>query len=152
MKAKIEATHREVVAHEGAFGKNPVHAQHVLQARRERESRVSAFNGWLADHIVAVVGTMACAYLFLALTLVSLPAALQSGDTIVIVSWIAQTFLQLVLLPIIIVGQNRAEERTHVKDEVDHRAQEHLYKVNDEQLAALKRIEQTLAKGSTPSP
>jgi prefoldin subunit 5 len=37
---------------------------------------------------------------------VSLPAALSSGNEIVIVSWVAQTFLQLVLLPIIIVGQN----------------------------------------------
>ena len=30
----------------------------------------------------------------------------MSGNTITIVSWVAQTFLQLVLLPIIIVGQN----------------------------------------------
>ena len=52
------------------------------------------------------VGTMWAAYLFFGLSLVSLPAALSSGNEIVIVSWIAQTFLQLVLLPIIIVGQN----------------------------------------------
>jgi hypothetical protein len=52
------------------------------------------------------VGTMWAAYLFFALTLVSLPAALSSGNTIIIVGWVAQTFLQLVLLPIIIVGQN----------------------------------------------
>ena len=38
--------------------------------------------------------------------LVSLYAALSSGNLITIVAWIAQTFLQLVLLPIIIVGQN----------------------------------------------
>jgi hypothetical protein len=52
------------------------------------------------------VGTMWAAYVFFGLTLVSLPAALGSGNVIVIVSWVAQTFLQLVLLPIIIVGQN----------------------------------------------
>jgi hypothetical protein len=52
------------------------------------------------------VGTMWAAYVFFGLTLVSLPAAIGSGNTIVIVSWVAQTFLQLVLLPIIIVGQN----------------------------------------------
>ncbi len=52
------------------------------------------------------VGTMWAAYVFFGLTLVSLPAALSSGNVIVIVSWVAQTFLQLVLLPIIIVGQN----------------------------------------------
>ncbi len=52
------------------------------------------------------VGTMWAAYLFLGLSLVSLPAAVASGSVLVMVSWIAQTFLQLVLLPIIIVGQN----------------------------------------------
>lgn len=52
------------------------------------------------------VGTMWAAYVFFGLSLVSLPAAISSANEIVIVSWIAQTFLQLVLLPIIIVGQN----------------------------------------------
>ena len=52
------------------------------------------------------IGTMWAAYLFFGLSVVSLPAALSSGNVIVIVSWVAQTFLQLVLLPIIIVGQN----------------------------------------------
>jgi hypothetical protein len=52
------------------------------------------------------VGTMWAAYAFFALTLVSLPAAIASGNTLIIISWVAQTFLQLVLLPIIIVGQN----------------------------------------------
>jgi hypothetical protein len=69
-------------------------------------SALGRFNTWLAVHVTAVVGTMVCAYLFAALSLVSLPSALGSGSTIVIVAWIAQTFLQLVLLPIIIVGQN----------------------------------------------
>jgi hypothetical protein len=52
------------------------------------------------------IGTMWAAYAFFGLSVVSLPAALSSGNVIVIVSWVAQTFLQLVLLPIIIVGQN----------------------------------------------
>jgi hypothetical protein len=49
---------------------------------------------------------MWAAYVFFGLTLVSLPSVLMKGDTVLTVSWIAQTFLQLVLLPIIIVGQN----------------------------------------------
>lgn len=52
------------------------------------------------------VGTMWAAYVFMALTLISLPAAISTGDTVIIVAWVAQTFLQLVLLPVIIVGQN----------------------------------------------
>jgi hypothetical protein len=63
------------------------------------------FNLWIAEKISAGVATMWCAYLFGAIALISLPNALKSGDSIVIVSWVAQTFLQLVLLSIIMVGQ-----------------------------------------------
>jgi len=64
------------------------------------------FNRWLAVKITNSVGTMYCAYVFLALSCISLPSTLQSGDVGRIVTWITQTFLQLVLLPIIMVGQN----------------------------------------------
>lgn len=63
-------------------------------------------NEWLAEKITNAVGTMWCAYLFTALTLISLPSAIASHNVITIVSWIAQTFLQLVLLAIIQTGQN----------------------------------------------
>lgn len=63
------------------------------------------FNAWLAVKITDGVGTMWCAYVFAGLALISLPDALRSG-TAAIIQWIAQTFLQLVLLSIIIVGQN----------------------------------------------
>jgi hypothetical protein len=66
------------------------------------------FNNWSALKITAVVGTMWCAYAFTALALISLPAALGTGQLIVIIAWVAQTFLQLVLLSVIIVGQNLA--------------------------------------------
>jgi hypothetical protein len=67
---------------------------------------IARFNQVLGLAITGSVGTMWAAYAFFALTLVSLPAAIQSGSPIIIVSWVAQTFLQLVLLPVIIVGQN----------------------------------------------
>jgi hypothetical protein len=70
------------------------------------DSPLRRFNTRLAVLVTGVVGTMICAYLFAGLALVSLPSAIRSGNTIIIVAWIAQTFLQLVLLPIIIVGQN----------------------------------------------
>ena len=60
------------------------------------------------------------AYLFAAIALISLPAAIQSGNVIIIVSWIAQTFFQLVLLPIIIVGQNVIQAANDARAEADH--------------------------------
>src|SRR5438105_7716288 len=79
---------------------------HHVQAKVHGTGPAARFNTWLAVMITKTVGTMWVAYLFAALALISLPAALASRDVIVIVAWIAQTFLQLVLLPIIIVGQN----------------------------------------------
>ena len=63
-------------------------------------------NKRIALWVTEKVGTMWCAYAFCLLALISLPEALASEDPLKIVSWTAQTFLQLVLLPIIIVGQN----------------------------------------------
>jgi len=67
-------------------------------------SDLSGFNGKLAVKITNAVSTMWCAYLFAGLALVSLPNAI-STSTSAIVSWVAQTFLQLVLLSVIMVGQ-----------------------------------------------
>ena len=67
---------------------------------------VMRFNTWLALKVTKAVGTVWCAYAFAALALVSLPAAIASHNPVILVSWVSQTFLQLVLLSIIIVGQN----------------------------------------------
>jgi hypothetical protein len=69
-------------------------------------SPVQRFNTRLALKITAAVGSMFCAYVFTLIALISLPAAITSHSVIIIVSWVAQTFLQLVLLAVILVGQN----------------------------------------------
>ena len=63
---------------------------------------------------------MWCAYLFALIALISLPAAIRTGDTLVIVAWIAQTFLQLVLLSIIMVGQGVASAAVDQKINETH--------------------------------
>src|ERR1035441_3681456 len=73
---------------------------------RTEDNHGGGINGKIALGITALVGTMLCAYVFGIIALVSLPAAIASGSVIVIVSWVAQTFLQLVLLAVILVGQN----------------------------------------------
>jgi len=71
------------------------------------EGNFHKFNAWLGVKITTMVGTMWCAYLFAALALVSLPNAIAGGRA-TLIAWIAQTFLQLVLLSIIMVGQKVA--------------------------------------------
>jgi hypothetical protein len=81
---------------------------------------VGRFNTHVAVKITNSVGSMWCAYAFALLALISLPAALASGNALVIVGWIAQTFLQLVLLPIIIVGQNVQAAANDARAQSDH--------------------------------
>ena len=101
------------------------------------ETTMQRFNAWFAVKVTGGVGTMWCAYAFAGLALVSLPSAISSGSAVVLVSWISQTFLQLVLLSVIIVGQNimaaaadkRSEATYKDADAVLHEAvkiQEHL--------------------------
>jgi hypothetical protein len=98
---------------------------------------MTRFNARLAVKVTTGVGTMWCAYVFAVIALVSLPSAIRSGDPVILVSWISQTFLQLVLLSVIIVGQNvlaasadkRSEATYKDADAVLHEAlkiQEHL--------------------------
>jgi len=84
------------------------------------ESAYQRFNKKVALGITTYVGTMTCFWVFCLLALFSLPAVLSGfsafkgvfpaviikASIIALVAWIAQTFLQLVLLPSIMVGQN----------------------------------------------
>ena len=84
------------------------------------DNMMGLFNTRVAVKITGVVGSMWCAYAFALIALISLPSALQSGNSIIIVGWIAQTFLQLVLLPIIIVGQNVQAAASDARAQSDH--------------------------------
>jgi hypothetical protein len=77
------------------------------------------FNKRLAVLITSNVGTMTCFWLFCVISLLGLPAALVEAHVIsptigligeagfvIMVQWVAQSFLQLVLLPSLMVGQN----------------------------------------------
>jgi hypothetical protein len=121
----------------------------VADLMRRDGGPITRFNTWLAVKVTNGVGTMWCAYAFAALALVSLPAAILSGNPVVLVSWISQTFLQLVLLSIIIVGQNvlaaasdkRAEATYLDADAVLHTA----LQIQDHLVAQDAEIEKILA-------
>ena len=111
---------------------------------------IAQFNTWLAVKITKVVGSMWIAYLFAAIALVSLPAAIQSRNVIVIIAWIAQTFFQLVLLPIIIVGQNVIQATNDARAEADHETLTAVHKLtvevhamNEAHSAILRQLQAT---------
>lgn len=84
----------------------PVMTKKVARKRVAEAGGVTKFNRRLGLGITTSVGTMWAAYAFALLALVSLPSVIASHNAVTIVAWVAQTFLQLVLLPVIIVGQN----------------------------------------------
>ena len=102
--------------------------------------QIRDFNKQIALFVTEKVGTMTCAYLFALMALISLPEALSSEDPLEIVSWIAETFLQLVLLSIIIVGQNIQSEIAEQQAQTDR-----------ETLAAIKKLAEEIHVVATQS-
>lgn len=105
----------------------------------------------VGGRITKVVGTMWCAIAFALLALVSLPGALATGNLVTIISWIAQTFLQLVLLSVIMVGQDLQSRSTAQMITETHRATLEEFKLakldrlrNAEELNDLKAIAKAL--------
>lgn len=87
-------------------------------------SAYQRLNKAVAVSLTKYVGTMTCFWVFCLLALFSLPAVLSGFSVfhsafpaviiktsiIALVAWVAQTFIQLVLLPALMVGQNLQNE------------------------------------------
>ncbi|MGA2163048.1 MAG: hypothetical protein ABSH36_01100 [Solirubrobacteraceae bacterium] len=128
---------------------NPAEIRHAM-------SEVQGFNAKLAVIITHAVGSMAMAYIFCLIALTSLPAVLieagvlSDGDVpkfltkpglILIVAWIAQTFIQLVLLSIIMVGQDVQSIASDARSENTFKdAQQILDALNTETEGGLRTI------------
>ena len=108
-----------------------------VRDQRRTDTAWHRVNAKVGLTITLLVGTMLCGYIFAAIALISLPSAIKSHNLTIIVAWISSNFLQLVLLPIIIVGQNiqaaaadkRSEATYNDADAVLHEAlqiQKHL--------------------------
>jgi hypothetical protein len=76
-----------------------------VRGLRAEVQKANGVNAKIAVFLTNIVGSMWCAYVFAVIALIGLPAALRPGGE-GIIAWIAQTFLQLVLLSVIMVGQN----------------------------------------------
>lgn len=128
---------------------NVVHPKNLL---KKDLKGIDLFNDKVAVKITKGVGTMWTGYIFAVLSLFSLPAILHlvfpklhvfphwliSASLIALIAWISQNFLQLVLLPIIMVGQNVIQSQQDAKAESDHKTLTYLANLQDEQMTELK--------------
>jgi uncharacterized membrane protein YcjF (UPF0283 family) len=126
------------------------------------DSAAARFNARFGLLITNSVGTMWCAYLFAVIGIMGITGALTNNvNLVLLVGAISGYVLQLVLLPVIIVGQNvqakasdaRAEATYKDAEAVLHEAkqiQAHL-QTQDEILSALvDKLQDALTKARTP--
>jgi hypothetical protein len=140
------------------------------QRQLDHPSFITRLNAKLGLKVTTIIGTMWAAYLFSLIALVGLPGVIQKGDIVTIVIWLSSSFLQLVLLPIIIVGQNIQAKAADARAEATYNdaaailqqaieIQAHLVS-QDQQLAAqeealskmitsLSLVEEKLTKGNS---
>jgi ABC-type nickel/cobalt efflux system permease component RcnA len=114
-----------------------VHHPHPRIAERKKHNPAKTtdehvgFNGRIALILTTTVGTMWCAYAFAVLALIVLPDAVKGG-MLTTIQWVSQTFIQLVMLSVIMVGQNilsrasdkRADETYQDAEATLHEAQQ----------------------------
>ncbi len=148
------------MANESAIGKAKAHLPKLVLTKHAHKAvhggnPIGLLNTRIAVIITKSVGSMWCAYLFALISLIALPAAIASHDPIIIVAWISQAFLQLVLLPIIIVGQNVQAEASDARALSDHETliaihtlTSEVHTINENQTKILKLLEErTKSKG-----
>ncbi len=102
--------------------------------------RIGRFNTWLAVAVTKSIGTMWAAYIFTLIAIGGGVAVITNSAFWTAVSvLISQTFLQLVLLPIIIVGQNVISASQDARAEADHITLTTLHTINVQQLEILQQ-------------
>jgi hypothetical protein len=101
---------------------------------------IGQFNTRLAVMITRSVGTMWCAYVFSVIGIASLVGAFTGNTSLALIAGgISSYFLQLVLLPVIIVGQNVISASQDARAEADHLTLTTLHAMNVRQLQMLEQ-------------
>jgi hypothetical protein len=81
---------------------------------------------------------MYCFYLFNVIAFLSAKAVFETHNLVPIINWISSNWIQLILLPAIMVAQNVAQQATDAKAEADHITLTYLANLQDEQVVELK--------------
>jgi hypothetical protein len=118
--------------------KNHIQVVHPHELIAKPETGFAMFNKKFAIWIGTHVGSMYCFYLFNIIALLSVRAAFETHNLVPIVNWVSSNWIQLILLPAIMVAQNVAQEATEAKADADHNTLTYLATLQDEQMEELK--------------
>jgi len=128
---------------------------HIEERKNVGPSKVRdghvGINGRIALVLTTAVGTMWCAYVFAILALLVVPEAIRGG-LLTSVQWVSQTFIELVMLSVIMVGQNILGQAADKRSEMTYKdaeatfqeaqqIQAHLQAQDDAMNTILERLE-----------
>ena len=102
--------------------------------KKKKKSFNNTFAIWIATH----VGSMYCFYLFNVVAFLSAKSAFETHDLVPIINWVSSNWIQLILLPAIMVAQNLAQQSADAKTQADHITLTYLANLQDEQMVELK--------------
>jgi hypothetical protein len=107
------------------------HEPHMHQPRNVNDvqkAEQQGFNTRLAVWLTRNVGTMACAYLFAVIGIAGLIGAFTDNASLVLIfGSISSYFLQLVLLPVILVGSNVLNRHQELQSEETFQTSQHSF-------------------------
>lgn len=115
----------------------PQHAGH-------KHAKSLSLNDKIAVFICKWVGTMYAAYLFTIIAFIALPQAIESHSLTVLINWFSGNWMQFVLLPIIIVGQDLAARLVNHMIEESFKNSKLIYKDNEALLQMSSEIRQLI--------
>jgi non-ribosomal peptide synthetase component E (peptide arylation enzyme) len=98
------------------------HYKHIpinVNALVSLERKTANFSDKTALFLTKSVGTMACAYAFAVLAIIGMPGLLPPAVA-VWVQWVSQTFIQLVMLSILMVGQRLMSRHQELQSDEAH--------------------------------
>ena len=123
--------------------------RHVPQLVRAQDVRhrvfgvgsVDRFNAAIAVSATHVLSSMWFFWFCVILDLVELPAVLGNLTPIIVVTYISQTVIQLLALPLLGAGQRIIAEAQDARAEADHKTLTALHTINVHQLEILRRLD-----------
>jgi hypothetical protein len=123
--------------------------RHVPELVRARDVRGRVFGGGAVNRFNAAIavaatrglGNMWFFWFCVALDLIELPSVLQNLTPIVVVTYISQTVIQLLALPLLGAGQRIIAAAQDARAEADHKTLTALHTINVHQLEILRRLE-----------
>ena len=154
----LAPTTQNLLHHFGVLFHHDPHRHPPTNVNEVQKAEQQGFNTRLAVWLTRNVGTMACAYLFAVIGIAGLIGAFTNNASLVLIfGSISSYFLQLVLLPVILVGGNvlnrhqelQAEETFQTSQQSFHdieQIMQHLSAQDAELLRHAKMLEQLLEK------